>query len=64
MVAKRCRKKRKEKMMPAYKYWHEYEHVGFTLITVFRDAMYGVMPPLPRDQMQVQVFDLEVNLAA
>lgn len=33
-------------MMSVYKYWHEYEPIGLTLFTVFRDAMYGVMPPL------------------
>ena len=36
----------KEKMTSVYKYRHEYEPVGLTLITVFRDAVYGVMPPL------------------
>ena len=29
--------------MPVYKYRHECEPVGRALITVFRDAMYGVM---------------------
>ena len=33
-------------MTPVNKYRHEYEPVRLTLITVFRDAMYGVMPPL------------------
>ena len=33
-------------MTPVYKYWHEYEPVGLTLITVFHDIVYGVMPPL------------------
>ena len=39
------KKKRKEKMTPVHKYRHEYEPVGLTLITIFCDAMYGVMPP-------------------
>ena len=33
-------------LLHVYKYRHEYEHVGLTLITVFCDAMYDVMPPL------------------
>jgi hypothetical protein len=35
-----------KEMTPIYKYRHEYESIGLTLITVLCDAMYGVMPPL------------------
>jgi hypothetical protein len=36
----------KEKIKPVFRYRHEYKPVDRALITVFRDAMYGVMPPL------------------
>ena len=38
------RKKRKEKLTPAFLWRREFEPVGLTLITVVRDAMYGFMP--------------------
>ena len=38
--------KRKEKITPVWVYRRECEPVGITLITVFRDAMCGFMPPL------------------
>jgi hypothetical protein len=39
-------KEKKRKITPVYKYQHEYEPVDRALIAGFRDAIYGVMPPL------------------
>ena len=39
--------KRKEKITPVLSYWCDFEPVGLILIMVFRDAVYGFMPPLP-----------------
>ena len=46
----RAKKKKKKKMTCVYKYRHEYEPVGLTVITAFRYAVYGVMPPLGYEQ--------------
>ena len=50
-------KKRKEKITPAFLCRREFEHVGLTLITVVRDAMYGFMPPVnPLDYINMDVY--------
>jgi hypothetical protein len=36
----------KEKIKPVFLYWRDFKPVGLTLITVFRDAVCGFMPPL------------------
>ena len=40
------KRKRKEKIMPVFSYRRDFEPVGLILITVFRDVVYGFMPPL------------------
>jgi len=41
-------RKRKRKITPVLKYWHEGDPVGLVLITVFRDATQDFMPLFPK----------------